>query len=164
MESWTSSNTPLFSFAGMILRARLLDVHDGDTVTVAAEVYPGHVHRLNLRLAGIDAPEMTSKDAGVKALAELARVRLVKLLAPGIDLSETRHLTRAEMQKVLQGRSGDNRVVAVTVWCQGMDKFGRVLAEIAADEDSERAGSVLLREGLAVPYDGGTKQQWVYKI
>lgn len=155
-SQWTSSSTPVFSFAGLECDARLLDVHDGDTVTVAAEVFPGRFYQLSIRLAGIDAPEMTSKDAELKKRAEIARGRLVQLLAPDIILNLGAHLTRNEMRGLLQ--KGVPRMVFLK--CQGMDKYGRVLAEISKDDATVHAGKTLIDEGLVKAYDGGTKGDW----
>ncbi len=59
LSGWNSTNTPVFLFEGVHLAARLLYVHDGDTVTVAAEVHPGRVCQMSVRLLGIDAPEVS---------------------------------------------------------------------------------------------------------
>ena len=142
------ANTPVFSFEGTALRARLLDVHDGDTATVAAEVYPGRVCQLSLRLAGIDAPEMASETVG----AEVARCRLLQLLT-GLEVDgATTHLTRGQMRALLQ-----RGVHLVHVACGENDKYGRVLARVSREEGGRHAGDVLLEEGLVNPYGGGTK-------
>ena len=62
-DTWTSLATPALSLDGTSTWARLLDVHDGDTITVAALVYgldrPRQIH---IRLVGLDAPEVTRKE------------------------------------------------------------------------------------------------------
>lgn len=144
---WTSLSTPRFSLAGRDLRARLLDVHDGDTLTAAIEVFPGQVFSFAVRLDGIDAPEMTDPDR--KTIAEAARVRLVQLLVPSLattvrcDDGQKKRLTRAEMRRVLQGN-----VHMIRLRCTGMDKYGRVLARVG-DNNVEQQ---LIVEGLAVEY------------
>lgn len=153
LSKYTTSNTPTFGLAGMTYTARLVDVHDGDTVTVIAEVFPSVVFKFHVRLVGIDSPEMTSKTPAVKDLAERARLRLVSLLTGGtVVLPHGGHLTRTEMMNLLQ-----KQVHLVSVRCQNMDKYGRVLAEVSQGESLQHAGLVLLQEGLARPYAGGTK-------
>lgn len=156
LAQWTSENTPAYSLDGMQCWGRLLSVHDGDTVTVAAEAFPGRVVQLHLRLAGIDTPEMTSKDPAIKARAEAARVRLTRLLAPDVVVPDApHHLTLPEIRDLLQAD-----VNLVFIRCGGMDKYGRVLAALSATADGRSAADVLLEEGLAKPYDGGKKSSW----
>lgn len=163
LSTYNATNTPFFGVAGLSCTARLIDVHDGDTVTVIAEVFPAHVCKLHVRLLGIDAPEMTSKAPSVRELAERSRLRLVELLVPQtpsvtksvsvpMHLPHAGHLTRNEMMIMLQAD-----VHLVHLHCHEMDKYGRVLAEISCDASTPHAGLTLLREGLARPYEGGTK-------
>lgn len=144
MDQYNCTNLPHFSLSGNTYRARLLDVHDGDTITVGAEVFPGRAFQLIVRLLGINAPEMSDKQKG-----EEARTRLVSILIPSIVLDSKRHLTRKEMRDILQ-----KQINIIQVKCQGMDKYGRVLAEVYAENSSEHAGDILLREGLAKSYLG----------
>lgn len=154
LSSCNAANTPFFGMAGLKCLARLIDVHDGDTVTVIAEVFPSRAFKFHVRLAGIDAPEMTSKNAQVHALAERARLRLVDLLVPGLSLPQNHrgHLTRNEMMTLLQ-----TSVHLVYLECHEMDKYGRVLADISCNDQTPHAGLTLLCEGLARPYDGRKK-------
>lgn len=156
LSNFTAFNTPVFGLKGRKLTGRLVDVHDGDTITVIAELFPSSVFKINVRLAGIDASEMTSKSPQVKELAERARMRVVTLLTGlhDFDLPQTGHLTRVGMMNLLQ-----KNVYLVHLHCQDMDKYGRVLADVAIDEHHPHVGMVLLQEGLASPYFGGTKGQ-----
>ena len=157
MDRWTSSTVRPLSLEGARIWGRLLDVHDGDTITVAAEVFGGHVFQFHVRLSGIDTPEMTSNDDEVRRRAEVARHRVVQLLAPEIadDVRSSQHLTRGQMQALIQ-----RRVHPVFLRCSTFDKYGRVLAEVAVREDAPHVALALLQEGLAQPYDGRTKRQW----
>lgn len=150
-SKWTSANTPRFSFVGLECWARLLNVLDGDTVTVAAEVSPGQVCKISLRLEGIDAPEMTSKVQETKLKAEFARGRLVQILAPDVPIELGKHITRSEMCYLLQ-----KDVNVVFIKCGKMDKYGRVLGKVFNSLE-QYAGDLLVQEGHAIPYDGGTK-------
>jgi endonuclease YncB( thermonuclease family) len=150
LSRYNSATTPVFSFDGARLVARLLDVHDGDTVTVAAEVTPGRVCQLSLRLIGIDAPEVSVP--AQRERAQAARYRLVDLLT-GLHADSSRCLTRGEMRSLLQCD-----VNVVHVECGRNDKYGRVLARVSREAGGRHAGEVLLEEGLAYSYSGGTKE------
>ena len=159
-----------FSFDGFKTTARLFDVHDGDTVTVIADVglffdSPRPFETLlTLRLVGIVAPEMTSHDAETKRKAEAARCRIVEILAPDLyDLipkvnvhenvhEHPEHLTRIQMRDLLNKRD-----VSVFVSCGGYDKYGRTLAEISSSDGAPTVNSILLGEKMVNGYDGRRK-------
>lgn len=107
--------------------------YDGDTCTVSL---PG-THRLfgdhiSVRLDGIDTPEIKGKCAREKALARSAR-----------DLVNSRLANASTIDLEDLGR----------------DKYFRIGARVMAD--GRDVGAELLRLGLAVPYNGGTKiQDW----
>ena len=117
--------------------ARFLRAYDGDTVHLCTLV-DGAPHRFSCRLYGIDTAEMRTTDPHEKMEAQAAKRRLVELLL-GAG-------TTAEAGRLL-------RVTGV----MGRDKYGRVLVRLAT-ADGEDAADVLVREGLAVRYDGRAKR------
>lgn len=148
----THDNTAPFSLEGLAGWARLVGAHDGDTATVVLEAFPGRFHRVVLRVRGVDACEMTSRDAEVRAKAVRARNRLVEHLT-GLRLDEGRAYTRAQIGRLL---GEEPRVVWVE--CAGQDKYGRTLADVYPDRGGASVAAVLLAEGLAYAYGGGTKR------
>lgn len=109
-------------------------VYDGDTFTANVKGWPPIIgERVQIRLRGIDAPELTSKDPAKLDQARLAKRRLVELLRGTPD-----HRPR------------------VTLHAVARDKYFRVLATVRAD--GVDVGQVLVSEGLARPYDGGPRQ------
>ncbi len=91
--------------------------------------------RKTARLVGFDTPE--TKDPGCaaeKALGDRATMRLRALSAAG-DIA-------------FDG--------------QGYDKYGRVLAVMTVD--GVDVGDTLVREGLAMPYRGGSRINWCRKL
>lgn len=81
-----------------------------------------------VRLAHIDTPELRSSDPLERAAAAAARDRVQELARPG---------------------------QLATVYEYGIDKYGRTLASI--EVTGVDIGQALLAEGLARPYEGGTK-------
>lgn len=82
-----------------------------------------------IRIAGIDAPEVKGACGSERERARLATLRLAELLAAG----------------------------PMRVERQGLDRYGRTLAEIAVD--GADVGRALVSEGLARPW-GGRRQPW----
>lgn len=118
---------------GKTIVAKVNRVHDGDTLTVDILDWPPIVGlNMPIRINGIDAPEMSSKDPKIKALAIKARDYLKNLLAKG-KIIELKNIQR--------------------------DKYFRLDAELYIDDID--AGSELLKQGLAQKYDGGTKSPWI---
>eukprot|EP01063_Lacrimia_lanifica_P016098 TRINITY_DN22712_c0_g1_i1.p1 TRINITY_DN22712_c0_g1~~TRINITY_DN22712_c0_g1_i1.p1 ORF type:complete len:343 (+),score=125.82 TRINITY_DN22712_c0_g1_i1:48-1076(+) len=105
-------------------------VYDGDTVTLAGRVaHNPELFTFSVRVHGIDAPEMRTKDAGEKEVARLAKA-----------VVEAAVLNRA-----------------VVLHDVALDKYGRLLARVESD-DGVCVGGELVRQHLAVPYDGGAKR------
>lgn len=97
---------------------RFTCVVDGDTVWI---------NREKIRLAAIDAPEITGKCEEERALARRSKARLMQLL-----------------------QSGDIRIDR-----DGKDRYGRTLARLylfVGGNKKVSIGDVLVREGLAQPW------------
>ena len=62
-------------FTYPITSGHVIKVYDGDTITIASKMpyENSSLFRFNVRLNGIDTPEIKSKDKNEKALAILAR-------------------------------------------------------------------------------------------
>lgn len=149
------NKTPMFTMAGIETYARLTDAHDLDTCKVVIPFADGSVHRVILRLMGVDSPEMTSKDPTVKDWAVKARNRMLSLVAPGVFEVDGNY-SKKEIIRLLQ-----ENVALVYIKVQEFDKFGRCLADLYySPEDLETIQSICIREGYCKPYFGKTKNQW----
>lgn len=118
--------------APYVYRALILSVYDGDTVTAEIDLGMNIKRKVSCRLMGIDTPEIRGKTAYEKDLAKVARDRVRALIM-------------------------DKWVILHSV--AKPDKYGRLLAKIW-DDDHGYVNQLLLDEGLAHEYDGGTKQLW----
>ena len=118
-------------FVPRIREGLVCKVYDADTITVVAALdIAGAAHeqyRFSVRLAGIDAPEMRTRDATEKRVATEAR-----------DALRDRILGKSVRLDVVK-----------------TDKYGRLLANVFAGELS--LNDWLLEQHFAVPYDGGKK-------
>ena len=114
------------------VEATVLEVLDGDTFLAEALVWPGHAVRVNVRIRGIDAPEMKARCRAERAAAERARDALAVLF-------------------------GDGPVAISNI--AGAKYYGRVLADVTT-ADGQGVASVLLGEELVRPYGGGRREGW----
>lgn len=112
-------------------------VIDGDTLKVRAHIWLDQNVAIHVRLAGVDAPEMSGACDRETALAERAR-------------------------EFLQGRlpsAGDNgpNVQLLEV------RYGKYARRVVARVETEAGldlGAALLAAGLAQPYNGGRRPTW----
>lgn len=112
--------------------ATVLRVLDGDTFVAEARLWPGHVLTVNVRLRGIDAPEMRARCAGEREAAERAR-----------DL----------LGAMIGGR--EIRISNIA----GAKYYGRVLADAATAEGRDVAPAMIELEA-ARPYRSGKRGGW----
>lgn len=114
------------------VEATVLEVIDGDTFLAEAHVWPGHSVRVNIRVRGIDAPEMKSRCESERLAALQARAVLAELLGIG----------------------------AVSISNIGGAKYyGRVLADVAT-QDGSAVSEIMLARDIVRPYQGGKRRSW----
>src|ERR1700754_1456632 len=120
---WAASAPPP-AVAAKLLRgpveAVVLEVLDGDTFLAEATVWPGHTVRVNVRIRGIDAPEMKARCVAERAAAEKARDALALLF-------------------------GEEPVAISNI--SGAKYYGRVLADVTTS-GGQGVASILLGEKL----------------
>lgn len=105
---------------------------DGDTANLDIHLTEHLIYRGNVRLGGVDAPELRGKCEQEKLLATEARDYVDQALSAAGSL-----------------------VVFPVTWS---DKYGRPVVKIMIDGDD--LGEQLQREGLARAYDGGRRAGW----
>ena len=127
-----------FSFDGIETYAKVVSIHDPDTVTIVFE-WNNQLIKLNVRLDGIDAPELKSKVPAESAACRAGTLRLQELI--------------------------NNKVVKVILG--KFDKFGRVLSTIHTlhpiDDEITCINDYLIQYQYVRSYDGGKKLAWCKK-
>lgn len=117
---------------GTVVVTRLVSIYDGDTFRVDIEGWPDLVGKnMPIRVNGIDTPERRDKNEHIKALAQVAKEFVVTTLRSA-ETIELRNMERG--------------------------KYFRIIADVYVDGQS--LADMLIKEGLAKPYDGGTKSAW----
>lgn len=119
------------TFGGPV-EARVISVLEGDTFLAEALVWPGHPVRVNVRIRGIDAPEMKARCAAERAAAVGARDALAGLLTQG-------------------------GVIISNI--AGAKYYGRVLADVTTP-DGRPLDRFLLDRNLVRLYGGGRRETW----
>jgi endonuclease YncB( thermonuclease family) len=151
----TYLNTEFYSLDGKECWGRLINVHDGDTITVILQNPIGIFYKYNIRLDGIDTSEITSHITEEKDKAIIARNLTIKLLTcDDVILDNNTKYTRNNIISSLE-----KKVYLVYLKCKNMDKYGRVLADVFTQDDFHTSvNSKLFNSHLAYEYHGGTKK------
>ena len=119
-------------------KCKVLRVVDGDTVDVDIDLGFGvWMHKERVRMMGIDTPESRTRDKVEKAFGLASKARLKELLPIG-----SMSILKTEID-----RSGEDK----------KGKFGRILGDFFIED--KRATEILIEEGHAVAYFGGSKDE-----
>jgi len=141
------SNTPIFSLSGLQTYARLIDIHDGDTMKLVIK-YKDEFFKFVVRINGIDTCEINSNNIKLKEKALAARDKILKTIC-NKDFSSSK-----EIKNVLE-----NEVYLLQIECHQFDKYGRLLCDIYTDIEGNKVSlkDILIQNKLAYEYAGGTK-------
>ena len=132
LQAMTSLAGPRHDILPGPVFGEVLDVLDGDTITVRMKVWIGQDVETHVRIAGIDTPELKARCQSERDQAEAAKAALVQLLA-------------------------DSKV---TLYNIRLEKYaGRVLAQAVNTEGTVIANR-MIAEGHARPYHGAKRQSW----
>lgn len=126
---------------GNLIQAKVIDVYDGDTITILFQL-GSMFFKEKLRLSGIDAPELRTRNDAEKAAAIRSRDWL--------------------REQVL------NKHVIVYFRGAKKEKYGRLIGEVYEIKEDPEANAQavsyndkMVELGLAVRYDGGSKKPFV---
>ena len=115
----------------------VIKVVDGDTVDVDIDLGFGVTLKdERVRIMGIDTPESRTRDKVEDLFGEAAKARLKELMKDGGKLITT------------EDRKGEDM----------KGKFGRILGDFRV-EDGRKITEILIEEGHAVAYFGGSKEE-----
>ena len=119
-------------FVPPITTGYVLKVYDGDTITIASKLpYEGSpIYKFQVRLNGIDTPELKTKNP-----AEKERATQCKQALSSLCLSHF-----------------------VTLENVSLEKYGRILADVHCE--GIHLNQYMIDNGFAVKYDGGHKNSF----
>ena len=148
-------DTPAFTLEPCV--AKVLDVYDADTVDGSHRSFSGRISRWQVRIVGVDCPEIRPKRGNPHRLLEkqaaiVCRDALIEYLT---GLQVRGKMTRSKIRSIL---SASERLVRLEP--KGFDKYGRVLADIKLPDNGMSAVNRLIGGGFARSYRGGTRSPW----
>jgi len=114
-------------------------VLDGDTIDVTIDLGFDLYKKERVRIAGVDTPEKRTRDLEEKAL--------------GIDATNW-------LKEQLEGAiNGDDELTIRTELKGGVGKYGRLLGWLYIGDAELSLNELMIVQGYAWEYDGGTKQK-----
>jgi len=149
LSQFSYDNLPEWTLEGKEFYSKILDIYDGDTITISIKINEQY-HRMNCRLLNIDTPELRSSDENEKNAAKLARNHLIFLLTKQKVNSE---ITRNAIRNIC---NEFNPIFLIQ--CNKFDKYGRLLITILTSGTS--INEKMIEDGFAGKYDGKTKAEW----
>jgi len=114
-------------------------VVDGDTIDVTIDLGFDLYKKERVRVAGVDTPEKRTRDKEEKAL--------------GIDAT---NWLKTKLEETIKG---DEELLIRTELKGGVGKYGRLLGWLYVGDASISLNELMIEEGYAWAYDGGTKQK-----
>lgn len=141
LDNATKENTPWLSFEGQELEAKVIDIYDGDTITIAVP-FENKIYKQKCRLCNIDTAEIRTKNVEEKTIGIKGR-DFVKDLVLG---------------------------KRVYIKCGKYDKYGRLLVQVFLSSPmrctfgtgcykyDKDLSSMIIDAGLGYEYDGKTKK------
>ena len=114
-------------------------VLDGDTIDVTIDLGFDLYKKERVRVAGVDTPEKRTRDLEEKELGLHATEGIKKHLEAAI--------------------AGEEDLVIRTELVGGMGKYGRLLGWLYIGDQETSLNELMIEEGYAWAYDGGTKQK-----
>jgi len=145
-----NNDTPIFTMNGMNTYARVVNVIDGDTLSLVIPLFDKYF-KFSVRIYGIDTCEVHSNDLVIKEKGLKAKYRLIEMLSKK-DVKDVLCISRKQIIDLF-----NNNMSIVWIECLDFDKYGRLLANVFFDNKTKSIADILVSEKLAYRYDGGTK-------
>lgn len=137
LQTTDFSSLKKFTFAGIDTWAKVVDVYDGDTITIVFK-YHGIFIKDNFRMLGYDSPE----------------------IKPKLNMDHRQlHIDAAKIAKRKLEDLILNRVVRVVF--DKEEKFGRLMGTVYTDKIC--VNDWMVASGLAVPYKGKKKVEFSHE-
>lgn len=146
-----AEKTQKFSYKDMTVKAKMVDIYDGDTLTLVFR-YRGELQQHSCRMLGYDSPEMKPPKSKPNRQAEI----------------EAAKAARQALKDLLE------RHQIMTVKCHQFDKYGRILVTITVPGGTGIFGGCccfgghinvnqwMIDHGYGYKYDGGSKKNIKY--
>jgi endonuclease YncB( thermonuclease family) len=103
-----------FNYSGLKVKAKVVDVYDGDTITIVFR-YRGELQQHNCRMLGYDSPELRPSRKMTNREKEI----------------ESAKIARDKLKELVEFKEDSKKLV--DVYLNKSDSFGRILVDVYVD-------------------------------
>ena len=157
LQSSTSDNVKKFSLCDKMFISKCISIYDGDSATFCIVLH-NQIYKFNMRLSGIDTPEMRplktkpNRDLEKKA-SIISRNKLLQLVT-----DQNINLHTAYSKREIKNILNINKKL-LYIKCGKFDKYGRCLVKLYNTKDHIKSfNNILVENGYAYKYYGGKKK------
>ena len=125
-----NNDTPIFTMNGMKTYARVVNVIDGDTLSLVIPLFDKYF-KFSVRIYGIDTCEIHSNDTEIKEKGLKAKYRVIEMLSKK-DVKDVLCISRKQIIDLF-----NNNMSIVWIECLDFDKYGRLLANVFFDNKTK---------------------------
>lgn len=144
LSKCTNELTPYYKFDNMKFYCKVIDVYDGDTITIAIKLHK-KIFKYKVRMYGYDSPEMKPRRSNVN------RDEIIK---------EAKKAKEVISELIL------NKIVVIKIEKNTWDKYGRLLGTIYSKiipgitmkAYNLNVNEYMIKKELGYKYYGGTKK------
>lgn len=136
LASATLENTPELTLVGHKCEAKVVDVHDGDTITLAF-ILNGTIYHKSCRVAGVDCAEIRTSNKDEKK----------------VGFEATDFVKELILNKIIWAEFTDGLD-------DKKDKYGRLLATIYPQRGDESLDKILIAKNYGYEYHGEKKKKF----
>ena len=140
----TIYNTPKFIFNGKKYYCKVIDVYDGDTITIALNLNGNKIYQYKVRMYGYDSPEMKPRKNIENRDIIIRKAKLAK----------------NELKKLIM-----DKIVVIKIEKGTWDKYGRLLGTIymkrrglTIKSYTFNVNQYMIDNNYGYPYFGGKKK------
>jgi|688.fasta_scaffold965060_2 endonuclease YncB( thermonuclease family) len=139
LQDASIDNSSEFGLTGVCCQTKVVDVYDGDTLTLAF-IFRDQIYHKKCRVFGVDCAEIRTKNLAEKKHGYEAKNFVQNLI----------------LNKIVWSEFSDKN-----------DKYGRFLVKIYPEKNGQSLDQILIHQGLGYEYHGQKKMdfdQWYNKI
>ena len=134
-----------FTFNGIITDAKIINIKDGDTITVIMNIND-KVNIYNIRMYGYDAGSAKSRSKSTNGIR--ARLLLINLLTSCGDKINDKMRSK-DINKIIH----DENKKIIKIHLMGFDKYDEIFAKIFLNDQNKFVHEIMIDSNLVHPYE-----------
>jgi endonuclease YncB( thermonuclease family) len=143
------SNVKKFTFDGTITDCKVIDVIDGDSITVIMNIN-NKINMFNIRMYGYDAPRIRHKSKSNKLISlegKFARLELIKLITSVDEMINIESRTK-DISDII--KKYNDKIVKIHL--MDFDKYDEIFARIYLPDKQKFVDELMIESNIVFPF------------